>query len=197
MVAHDGREDTCTQCDTSKSHLRDYWSITANTIWFSGGRDNEPEVTRVKITVKGPTWNFVQHLLEMSIAMVVGMFALGIPVKALFDAVGWSFMNDHTVPMTLVMATNMSIGMAVWMRIRGCGWPAILEMSLAMYVPFVAMYPFYWAGLVNEMAIMIVGHVLMVPAMVVAMLFRLDEYTGSHAHHKHTAEVQEVPAAVK
>jgi len=137
----------------------------------------------VKIVVKGPTWNFLQHLLEMSIAMVVGMFALGIPVQALFDAVGWSFMNDYTVPMTLVMATNMSIGMAIWMRIRGCGWPAILEMSLAMYIPFVAMYPFYWAGLVNEMAIMIVGHTLMVPAMVVAMLFRLDEYTGAHKHH--------------
>lgn len=138
----------------------------------------------MKIVVKGPTWNFIQHLLEMSIAMVVGMFALGIPLKALFDAVGWSFLNDYTVPMTLVMATNMSIGMAVWMRIRGCGWPAILEMSLAMYIPFVGMYPFYWAGLVSEMAIMIVGHVLMVPAMVVAMLFRLDEYTGAHHHHK-------------
>jgi uncharacterized membrane protein len=153
-------------------------------------------VARVKIAVKGPTWNFVQHLLEMSIAMVVGMFALGLPLKALFDAVGWSFLNDYTVPMTLVMATTMSIGMAVWMRIRGCGWPAILEMSLAMYIPFVAMYPFYWAGLVSEMAIMVVGHVLMVPAMVVAMLFRLDEYTGSHAHHRHSEEVEDVPAGV-
>jgi flagellar biosynthetic protein FliP len=146
----------------------------------------------VKIVVKGPTWNFIQHLLEMSIAMVVGMFALGLPLQALFDAVGWSFMNDYTVPMTLVMATTMSIGMAVWMRIRGCGWPAIFEMSLAMYVPFVAMYPFYWAGLVSEMAIMIVGHSLMVPAMVVAMLFRLDEYTSAHHHHKRPAPEKEL-----
>lgn len=146
----------------------------------------------MKIVVKGPTWNFVQHLLEMTIAMFVGMFAIGMPLQALFDAVGWSFMNDYTVPMTLVMATTMSLGMAIWMRIRGCGWPAILEMSLAMYVPFVAMYPFYWAGWVSEMAIMVVGHVLMVPAMVVAMLFRLDEYTGRHgAHHKAAPAVPE------
>lgn len=132
---------------------------------------------------KGPVWNFVQHLLEMTIAMFVGMFLLGMPVEMLFDALGWTVMNDAVVPSTLVMATTMSIGMATWMRIRGCGWPAILEMSLAMFVPFVAMYPFYWAGLASDMAVMMVGHILMVPAMIVAMLFRLDEYTRSHKQH--------------
>jgi uncharacterized membrane protein len=149
----------------------------------------------MKIKVKGPTWNFIQHLLEMSIAMLVGMFALGLPLQALFDALGWSFLNDETVPMTLIMATTMSVGMAIWMRIRGCGWPAIFEMSLAMYIPFVAMYPFYWAGLVDQMAIMIVGHSLMVPAMIVAMLFRLDEYTSTHEHHKKAAKDNKEMAA--
>jgi hypothetical protein len=138
----------------------------------------------VKIVVKGPAWNFVQHLLEMTIAMFVGMFALGMPANALWDALGWTVLNDATVPSTLLMATWMSVGMAIWMRIRGCGWRAIFEMSLAMYVPFVMMYPFYWAGLVGDMAVMMVGHILMVPAMVVAMLFRLDEYTGAHRHGK-------------
>jgi hypothetical protein len=187
MVAHSGHFVTVGDRDASTFHLCDYPRITGCAIWSARQLD-KTEVAGVKIVVKGPAWNFVQHLLEMSIAMVVGMFALGLPLKALFDAVGLSFMNDYTVPMTLVMATTMSVGMAVWMRIRGCGWPAILEMSLAMYVPFVGMYPFYWAGLVDEMAIMIVGHVLMVPAMVVAMLFRLDEYTGAHHHHHKPAE---------
>ena len=125
---------------------------------------------------------FVQHLLEMTIAMLAGMFVLGMPAKALFTALGWPALNDATVPRTLVMATTMSLGMAAWMRFRGCGWPAVLEMSLAMYVPFLAMYPFYWADLAGDTAVMVVGHVLMVPAMVVAMLFRLDEYTRGHAH---------------
>jgi hypothetical protein len=131
---------------------------------------------------RGPIWNFVQHLLEMTIAMFVGMFALGMPAKALFDGLGLAVMNDAVVPSTLVMATTMSVGMAVWMRVRGCGWPAILEMSLAMYVPFVLMYPFYWAGLAGSMAVMMVGHILMVPAMVVAMLFRRSEY--AHCPHR-------------
>jgi flagellar biosynthetic protein FliP len=133
-----------------------------------------------KHSTRGPVWNFVQHLLEMTIAMFVGMFVLGMPAEMLFDGLGWTVMNESTVPSTLVMATTMSIGMAAWMRFRGCGWPAILEMSLAMFVPFVAMYPFYWTGLVSDMAVMMVGHILMVPAMVVAMLFRLDEYTHGH-----------------
>lgn len=132
--------------------------------------------------VRGPIWNFVQHLLEMTIAMFAGMFVLGMPLKALFDGLGWGVVNDAVVPSTLAMATTMSVGMAAWMRVRGCGWPAILEMSLAMYVPFVLMYPFYWAGLAGGMAVMMVGHILMVPAMIVAMLFRRAEY--AHCPHR-------------
>lgn len=133
-----------------------------------------------KHSTRGPVWNFVQHLLEMTIAMFVGMFVLGMPAGMLFDALGWTTLTEAIVPSTLLMATYMSIGMAAWMRIRGCGWPAIAEMSLAMYVPFVLMYPFYWGGLVGEGTVMTVGHVLMTPAMIVAMLFRLPEYTHAH-----------------
>lgn len=148
----------------------------------------------MRTVVKGPIWNFVQHLLEMTIAMFAGMFVLGMPAKALFGALGWHAMNEVTVPRTLVMATTMSIGMAAWMRFRGCGWPAIAEMSLAMYVPFLVMYPFYLTGLAGSTAVMVVGHVLMTPAMIVAMLLRRDEYT--RGHHRHVREA-DVPAAVR
>lgn len=142
---------------------------------------------------RGPVWNFVQHLVEMTIAMFVGMFALGMPAEMLFTELGWTVLTDSTVPSTLLMATYMSIGMAAWMRFRGCGWPAIFEMSLAMYVPFVIMYPFYWGGLASGMTVMMVGHILMVPAMVVAMLFRLNEYTGGHHAHRKSPELAAQP----
>jgi hypothetical protein len=144
-------------------------------------------VAAVKIVRHGPAWNFIQHLLEMTIAMFVGMGVLAYPASLLFDALGWDVLNDELVPMTLVMATTMVIGMSVWMRIRGCRWGLVIEMAPAMYVPFVLMYPFYWGGLASETAVMVVGHVLMVPAMAVAMLFRLREYTMSHAEHKNGA----------
>lgn len=138
----------------------------------------------MRIVVKGPAWNFVQHLLEMTVAMFVGMFALGMPADMLFESLGWTSVTEDLVPNTLLMATYMSIGMAAWMRFRGCGWPATLEMCLAMYVPFLLMYPLYATGLASESAVMMVGHMLMTPAMIVAMLFRLGEYTTAHRHHK-------------
>lgn len=148
----------------------------------------------MKIVVKGPAWNFVQHLIEMTIAMFVGMFVLGMPAEMLFESLGWTAVTEDLVPSTLLMATYMSIGMAAWMRIRGCGWPAIAEMSLAMYVPFLIMYPFYAAGLASSTAVMVVGHVLMTPAMVVAMLFRRDEYTRTHKRPEKDAVRRELVA---
>jgi hypothetical protein len=56
------------------------------------------------------------------------------------------------------------------------------------------MYPFYAAGLASSTAVMVVGHVLMTPAMVVAMLFRLDEYTGTHKRHTEARADRELVA---
>lgn len=151
----------------------------------------------MRITVKGPVWNFVQHLLEMTVAMFVGMFALGMPAEMLFESLGWTALTEELVPRTLLMATYMTVGMALWMRFRGCGWRTTAEMGLAMYVPFLVMYPLYFAGLASATAVMVVGHVLMTPTMVVAMLFRKEEYTRSHAAHHRAAEPRQetlVPA---
>ncbi|KRC61515.1 hypothetical protein ASE14_11715 [Agromyces sp. Root81] len=114
---------------------------------------------------------FVLHGVEMVIAMVLGMVVLG-PVWAW----AWPGLGENTTAQVLVMATDMSIGMAVWMRIRGHGLPAIAEMSAAMYVPFLVLLPFHWAGVLPAMALMTAGHVLMLPAMLVAMLRRRSEY---------------------
>jgi flagellar biosynthetic protein FliP len=66
--------------------------------------------------------------------MVVGMFALG-PL--------WSLalpgLDDRPAAQAVVMATNMTAGMALWMRIRRHAWPRIAEMSAAMYLPFLAL----------------------------------------------------------
>ena len=114
---------------------------------------------------------FARHALEMVIAMLVGMMVLG-PVWSF----AWPGLDQNITASVLVMATNMSIGMAVWMRIRGHGAAPIAEMCAAMYLPFLVLLPFNWAGLLSDMALMTAGHVLMVPAMLVAMLRRRTEY---------------------
>src|SRR5688500_13932479 len=123
-------------------------------------------------TVRRPSvLRFALHGIEMVIAMVVGMVVLG-PVWSW----AWPGLIENTTAQALVMATDMSIGMAVWMRIRGHGLPAIAEMAAAMYLSFLVVLPLHWTGLLSAMASMTAGHVLMVPAMLVAMLRRRHEY---------------------
>jgi len=82
---------------------------------------------------------------------------------------------------SLVMATTMAVPMAAWTGFRRHGWAPILEMSAAMYAGFVVMFVPYWAGAVGEHGVMMVGHVAMFVLMLVAMLWRHQEYTG-HTH---------------
>ena len=118
-----------------------------------------------------PALRFARHALEMVAAMLVGMVVLE-PIWFL----AWPALSENITAQVVVMATDMSIGMAVWMRVRGHGLPAIAEMCAAMFVPFLVLLPFQWAGALPGMELMTAGHVLMVPAMLVAMLRRRDEY---------------------
>ena len=77
------------------------------------------------------TGHFARHYLEMVVAMLVGMIALG-PLWSLAGAaLGLSAVLHRPEPMVLVMATNMSIAMCAWMRYRGHGWAATLQMAAA------------------------------------------------------------------
>ena len=116
-------------------------------------------------------WHLVRHYLEMVVAMVVGMVALG-PVEDLL----WPGLDNRLDVHVVVMATNMAIGMGAWMRFRGHSWRAIVEMSAAMYLPFAVLLVPYWAGAVSGGLLMTAGHVAMLPLMALAMLLRPAEY---------------------
>lgn len=111
---------------------------------------------------------FVRHYLEMVVAMVLGMVVLGMLWPS-----GWLVRPDVHA---LVMATDMTIPMVLWMRIRRHSWPRIAEMSAAMYLPFVALLAPYWLGVLSGPALMMAGHVIMFPLMLAAMLWRRAEY---------------------
>jgi hypothetical protein len=111
---------------------------------------------------------FVGHYLEMVVAMVVGMIAL----DPLWPAEWLARTEVHAV----VMATNMTVAMGLWMRVRRHSWPRILEMCAAMYLPFVALLVPYWMGALSAMGLMVAAHVIMLPLMLAAMLWRRSEY---------------------
>ncbi len=125
-----------------------------------------------RFAMTSATRHFVRHYVEMVVAMFVGMVALG----ALQQAV-WPALTARADIGLMVMATNMSIGMGAWMRFRGHSWRGIAEMSASMYLPFVVLLVPLWTGAMGEHAVMGWGHVLMFPAMALAMLLRPSEYS--------------------
>jgi hypothetical protein len=114
---------------------------------------------------------FAGHFAEMVIAMLVGMVALG----PLWSLAAPALLGRGDVQ-ALVMATNMTIGMALWMRIRRHSWPRIAEMSAAMYLPFLVLLVPHWLGVISAGTMMTAGHLLMMPAMLAATLWRRSDY---------------------
>jgi flagellar biosynthetic protein FliP len=117
-------------------------------------------------------WHFVRHYLEMVVAMLVGMIVLG---QA--ESLVWPSLTVGAEVGVMVMATNMAVGMGAWMRFRGHSWRGIAEMSAAMYVPFAVLLVPFWAGGIGAGTLMTWGHVLMLPAMALAMALRPAEYS--------------------
>jgi hypothetical protein len=125
--------------------------------------------------------HFVRHLVEMLLAMTAGMVFLGELWKQIAAALGGAEAFARPDVAAVVMATDMTAGMAVWMRHRGHPWASVAEMAAAMYVPFLVLLPMYWAGRLPGDVLLLAGHVAMVPATVVAMLRRREEYTAHPA----------------
>jgi hypothetical protein len=119
---------------------------------------------------------FIRHYIEMVLAMVIGMYALMPLWPVAFRAVGAQHLLDHAEPLALSMATGMAIGMAAWMVFRRHGWRDIAEMTAAMYLPFVILFPATLAGAMTSGTMMVAGHGLMLATMLAVMLRRRDHY---------------------
>lgn len=122
----------------------------------------------------------VRHYLEMVLAMIVGMALFGGLVSLIFALAGCSDLLDHVGIRAPIMATNMCLGMALWMRHRGHRWLVVGEMSLAMYVPLAVLLAPFLLGVVPGAAVTGPMHLLMLPAMAIVMVRRREEY-AEHA----------------
>ncbi len=121
-------------------------------------------------TVRPPTrtrsvLRFAGHYLEMVVAMMVGMVVLT-PLWQL----AWPGLADRPDLEMIVMAFDMTVAMAAWMRVRRHPWPHIARMCVAMDLGFVLVLPAYWAGALSSDAMMGLGHGLMLVLMFAAML---------------------------
>jgi hypothetical protein len=119
---------------------------------------------------------FALHFAEMVVAMAVGMLVLHPVWMFVLDAVGAAGLMHNPYTGALIMATNMTLAMSAWMKVRGHRWRPIAEMGAAMYVPFLVLFVPLALGLIGTGALMLWGHLLMLPAMAAAMLLRPHEY---------------------
>jgi hypothetical protein len=135
--------------------------------------------TAERTTAAGRSWRRLgTHFLEMLLAMALGMMALHPLWRLGLDAGGAGGVLDNDSLNALIMATDMSLGMGAWMRYRRHGWRSIAEMSATMYLPFVIFFPLVWAGAMRGNLMVVVGHNLMLPAMLAVMIWRRDEYSS-------------------
>lgn len=133
---------------------------------------------------------FVRHLLEMVVAMMLGMVVLGVAFRGLhgllfgggFDAA----FQRHVVLSSMAMAFNMTLPMLLWMRHRGHSWERGGEMAAAMFVPALALLALFAFGVFPKAFVLPGQMVLMLPAMLLVMLSRVDEYSAPHTATAHS-----------
>ena len=127
-------------------------------------------------------WQFTRHLLEMVVAMLVGMTALGVAITVLGEPPGYA----RPIVEYGLMGAAMSIPMVAWMRYRGHTWSDGGEMTAAMLLPMFALVLPVELGIAGAAghSLMMLSHVAMIAGMVALMLFRRDRYTHGVRDHR-------------
>jgi hypothetical protein len=130
------------------------------------------------------TWHtFIRHLVEMIVAMFVGMAVLGSAVSLVFGLLGHANLLHFAGLRGLLMTGYMTLGMSLWMRHRRHGWRPVAEMAGAMVAPYLLLIVPFSAGWLSAEVFLATMHLLMLPSMVVAMLYRRGEYSQDHRRH--------------
>jgi hypothetical protein len=137
--------------------------------------------------------HFLRHLGEMILAMMIGMVVGGAALGLMFSTIlaptiggmtRLQVLNEFAVLICLTMATAMTLPMVAWMRFRGMAWRPVGEMAAAMVIPLVPIFGLLAMGIIRGSSACGLYCAVMIPAMVLAMLFRLDLYTTGHEGHR-------------
>lgn len=140
------------------------------------------------------TGRFLLHLLEMLIAMQIGMGLFHLMLGLIRTYSSSRALEAGTFLHAIVMTVFMTIPMVAWMIFRGHGWRHCVEMVVAMIAPvaFIGLlcqlgidaYLPWLAGLSTP---------LMFLGMILAMLYRRDHYTRAKNHVVQQTTVESEP----
>jgi hypothetical protein len=126
-----------------------------------------------------PGLRFARHFGEMAVAMMVGMMAGGLIFFGATGLAAADAMRQHAVAFVVVQAIAMSAAMVAWMRYRGHTWNGCWVMTLAMVIPAAPLVALRLADVISGP---ICGLYCLATylAMLAVMLYRRNEYRGSH-----------------
>ena len=141
-----------------------------------------------RISRSRQTAHFLRHYLEMCAPMCIG-FAVGDLIY--FWAAGQLGYSEpfRELPelSVLIVTFTMTAPMVAWMLIRGMPRRETAEMATVMPVLAIALLALGWLTILSKDDLVLLEHGLMMPAMLVPMVFRLDLYTGGGGHsHRHS-----------
>jgi hypothetical protein len=137
-----------------------------------------------------PVGRFVLHYLEMCMVMCLGAISLSVLVFGAAGLLGYTDLPQRAPELTvLIIAINLSLPMAAWMRFRGMAWRPTLEMSGATMVAGLLLIAGYRRGIIAQDSLMeLQTGILACPLMLAVMLVRFPLYSTSHQrHHAHPA----------
>jgi hypothetical protein len=139
-------------------------------------------LTHIRSTRAGTRFHFARHLVEMLVAMWLGM-PLG---RVLFAAVYGSGSNaavrQHDIAWTLLMAVAMTVPMVAVMLYRRHSRRSATEMAAAMIAPAL---PFVGLKIVHVISGPVAGPYMGVSmlAMIALIVYRRREYQRAAAAH--------------
>ena len=143
---------------------------------------------RTPAAIGKPIGRFLLHLAEMCMVMCVS----GIVLSVLFfqGAIALGYTNlPVTAPAlsVFVIAVNLTVPMAIWMRYRGMEWRPTLEMAIPTLATGLLLIGAYWLDLVAASSLIEIQTSLACPVMLAVMLLRFPLYSAPHtAHHTTT-----------
>jgi hypothetical protein len=118
--------------------------------------------------------------------MCVGAIVLSVAFFGAAALLGYTDLPQRAPELSaLVVAVNLSLPMAVWMRFRGMAWRPTVEMSGAPMLVGLLLIAGYWLGVVGQSSLIEVQTSLACPLMLAVMLLRFGLYSSHAGRHAH------------
>ena len=139
-------------------------------------------LAHIRLTHTGTRFHLARHLVEMMVAMWIGMPLGRVIFSAVYGSASNGAVRQHDIAWTLLMAVAMTVPMVAVMLYRGHSPRSAGEMAAAMMAP------------VLPLVALKVGHVITGPvagpymcvsmvAMIALIVYRRREYERAAAAH--------------